>query len=400
MAAASKPPRGLGRVLNAAGTMTSLGASRIHPEAMAAAAAIAGEFVDMDRLQARASTAIARATGAQAGCMTACTAAGVTVCVAGCMTGDSVAKVEQLPDATGMPDQVVIQRGHMINYGAPIEQAIRLAGARLTVIGNATEVQAYHLEQALRAAPRLAAAVYVVSHHCVQEGMLPLREFAAICHKHKVPVIADMAAEYDLGAARLPGVAAAVYSSHKFLGGPTGGIIAGKRKLVQAAYLQNRGIGRTMKIGKESICGALAALELWLKRDHAKDQRAWDRILRRWRRGLGVLPGVEASILPDWTGNPTPRLQLLIDPKQAGLHAWELEQRLLAKEPRVFVRTQFIEQQRLVLEPCQLAPGEDEEVFARVKSALAAARRNKDGRRMSWAQYKRRQGADKGTWRP
>ena len=382
---------GLRRVINAAGTMTSLGASRIHAEAMDAAAAIAGHFVDMDALQAHAGKAIARATGAQDGFMTACSAAGVTLGVAGCMTGADLARIERLPDAAGMQRHVALQRGHMINYGAPIEQAIRLAGAEVVPIGNATEVQGYHLEEALAARP-LAAAVYVVSHHCVQEGMLPLDEFAAICRRARVPVIVDMAAEWDLGVARLPGVAAAVYSSHKFLGGPTGGIFAGTRKLVQAAYLQNRGIGRTMKIGKESICGALAALELWRRRDHAQDQRAWDAILSLWLQEFGRMPGLAPSILPDWTGNPTPRLQLLVAPEKTGLHAWEIEQRLLAAEPRVYLRTQFIEQQRLVLEPCQLLPGEEREVVARFKAVLAAARRKKGGRRMSWAAYKRRQG--------
>lgn len=379
---------GLGRVINAAGTMTSLGASRIHAEAMAAAADIAGHFIDMDALQRRAGLAIARATGAQDGFMTACSAAGVTLGVAGCMTGTSMARIERLPDAAGMKRHVALQRGHMINYGAPIEQAVRLAGAEVVPIGSATEVQAYHLEEALAARP-LAAALYVVSHHCVQEGMLPLDEFAAICRRGRVPVIVDMAAEWDLGVARLPGVAAAVYSSHKFMGGPTGGIFAGRRKLVQAAYLQNRGIGRTMKIGKESICGALAALERWRRRDHAKDQRAWDAVLRLWLEEFGKMPGLEPSILPDWTGNPTPRLQLLVDAARAGLHAWEIELRLLAKEPRVYLRTQFIEQRRLVLEPCQLLPGEEKEVVARFKEVLA----KKDGRRLGWAAYKRRQGA-------
>lgn len=53
-----------------------------------------------------------------------------------------------------------------------------------------------------------------------------------------------------------------LYSSHKFLGGPTGGIVAGRKDLVRAAYMQNNGIGRGMKVGKESIVGAIAALKL------------------------------------------------------------------------------------------------------------------------------------------
>ena len=48
----------------------------------------------------------------------------------------------------------------------------------------------------------------------------------------------------------------AIYSAHKFLGGPTAGIVAGGKPLVRAAFLQNMGIGRGMKVGKEGIVGA------------------------------------------------------------------------------------------------------------------------------------------------
>ena len=62
---------GLSRIVNASGTMTSIGASRVVPEAIAAGAEIQGHFVRIDELQAKASAVIARLTGAEAGCITA-----------------------------------------------------------------------------------------------------------------------------------------------------------------------------------------------------------------------------------------------------------------------------------------------------------------------------------------
>jgi D-glucosaminate-6-phosphate ammonia-lyase len=59
-----------------------------------------------------------------------------------------------------------------------------------------------------------------------------------------------------------------IYSAHKFLGGPTAGIVAGRKDLVRATFLQNIGIGRGMKVGKEGIVGTIAALAAWHKRDH------------------------------------------------------------------------------------------------------------------------------------
>ena len=116
-------------VINASGTMTSLGASRVAPETRALVDRILGSFVSMDELQARAGGIIARLTGAEAGCVTACSAAAMTQAVAACMTGADLARIEALP-ATDGEMRVILPMGHMVNYGAPVDQAIRLAGAR------------------------------------------------------------------------------------------------------------------------------------------------------------------------------------------------------------------------------------------------------------------------------
>ena len=114
----------------------------------------------------------------------------------------------------------------------------------------------------------------MISHHTVQYGLMPLDEFVSVCHARGVPVIVDAASEYDLTGFLATGADIALYSTHKFLGGPTGGIVAGKPDLVRAAFLQNVGIGRGFKVGKESIAGTIAALEAWETRDHAASARA------------------------------------------------------------------------------------------------------------------------------
>jgi D-glucosaminate-6-phosphate ammonia-lyase len=74
---------GLRPIINVSGTMTALGASIIVPEAIAAMAAIAPEFVEIDQLQRAASRVIARLTGGEAGFVTASCASGIAVAVAG-----------------------------------------------------------------------------------------------------------------------------------------------------------------------------------------------------------------------------------------------------------------------------------------------------------------------------
>jgi D-glucosaminate-6-phosphate ammonia-lyase len=239
---------GLRPIVNAAGTMTYLGASIVVPEAVEAVTEILSQFVEIDDLQRKANTVIARLCATEAGFVTASCAAAITLSVAGAMTGDDLAAIERLPDARGLKDEVAILAGHMVSYGAPIEQAIRLAGAKVLPVGQATSAHTYQLEGAIT--PRTAAVVYVVSHHVVQNGMIALAAFAALAHAKGVPVIVDAASEYDLRGVLGAGADLALYSSHKFLGGPTGGIVAGRKHLVRAAYLQNGGIGRGMKVGQ------------------------------------------------------------------------------------------------------------------------------------------------------
>jgi L-seryl-tRNA(Ser) seleniumtransferase len=363
---------GLRPIINVSGTMTALGASIVVPEARRAVAEILPEFVEINDLQRKASEAIARLTGAEAGFVTACASAGITLAVAGCMTGADLGRIEQLPDTTGMKDEVVIQLGHMVGYGAPVEQAIRLAGAKVVPAGQATEVRPYQLAHSVT--ERSAAALYVVSHHCVGYGQLPLDQFAAICHARGVPVIADLASEYDLRGFLAAGADLAVYSAHKFLGGPTAGIVAGSKALVRAAFLQNLGIGRGMKVGKEGIAGTIAALNAWERRDHLRVRATETDHLRLWLRRFDGLPGVSASIEPDPTQNPLDRLKFALDPKAARITAWELADALSAGEPPVIVRDHEVEHGFFYLDPCNLHPGEAEIVVDRVVKELERAR--------------------------
>ena len=153
-----RPQLGLRRIINVSGTMTSLGASIVVPEAVQMAEGILSEFVEINELHRRACATIAQATGAEAGCITASCSAGITIAVAGCMTGADLARIEQLPDAAGMKDEVLIQAGHMVYYGAPIEQALRLTGAKVVPVGQSTFARPYHLAGKIN--ERTAAAVY------------------------------------------------------------------------------------------------------------------------------------------------------------------------------------------------------------------------------------------------
>lgn len=367
---------GLRPIINVSGTMTALGASIIVPEAISAMAEMASQWVEMDDLQRAASTVVARLTGGEAGFITACCASGITMAIAGAMTGTNLLAIERLPDDTGdLKSEVVIQLGHIVNYGAPIDQSVRVAGAKVVPAGTVSVTQDYHVREAIN--DRTAAGLYVVAHHTVQYGMLSLEEFCEICHAKDVPVIVDAASEYDLRGFLARGADIVVYSGHKFLSGPTSGIVTGRKDLVRSAYLQNRGVARAMKVGKESIAGTMAALEAWEKRDHGGIRRREEAALSLWKDALQGLPGIVAQIIPDPTANPLDRLQIFVSP-ESRFTAAGLTSALAAGSPPIIVRNHEVERGHFFLDPCNLHPGEAEIVAERLRAILTAKDRPAD----------------------
>ncbi|WP_322015237.1 aminotransferase class V-fold PLP-dependent enzyme [Paraburkholderia sp. J12] len=363
-------------VINVSGTMTSLGASIVGPQVIETVAGVLPQFVEIDDLQRRASAAIAAACGSESGYVTASCSAAITLSIAATMTGDDPGLIERLPDTAGLANEVVVQTGHLVNYGAPIDQAIRLAGARVVPVGAATEAHGYQLASAIN--ERTTAALFVVSHHTVGYGLIHLEEFIAVAHGKGVPVIVDAASEYDLRHFIAAGADIVLYSAHKFLGGLTAGIVAGRKALVRAAYFQNGGIGRGMKVGKEGIAGAIAALEAWRTRDHAAVRERERGYLQLWRDTLNGLPGLTATLDADPTGNPLERLRVSVDPKLAHISAWDLVDALA--RPRgdarpVIARDHEAELNYFFLDPCNLHPGEEQIVADRFVEEIGHAQR-------------------------
>jgi L-seryl-tRNA(Ser) seleniumtransferase len=139
---------------------------------------------------------------------------------------------------------------------------------------------------------------------------------------------------------------------------------------VRAAYLQNGGIGRGMKVGKEGIAGTIAALQAWEQRDHAAVRAAETRALALWMQTLAARPGVTASLEPDPTNNPLDRLRLTLDPQEAHITAWDFADRLANGTTPVIVRDHEIEHGFFYMDPCNLHPGEAAVVAQRLAEEL------------------------------
>ncbi len=382
---------GVEPVINLTGTLTTLGGISARPEAIAAAAAILGKGVDIAEFQARASHIIAQATGAEAGFISACSSAGICMAIAGAMTGDRMGDILRLPDTAGMKNEVIIQTGHLVDYGHPIAQDIRLTGARAVVIGSVNSASQAQLAAAI--SPSTAAALFVVSHHCAPEGQIPFPDFVRVCHERGVPVIVDLAAEYDVTGYLKDGADITIHSAHKFLGGATAGIVAGNKSLVRAAFLQNYGIGRPMKVGKEGIAAAIVALQTFAAEDRAAVREALRRPLLYWKDVIKDIPGVRGDLDPDPTGNPFDRLRITVQP-ESGFTAADLVHALETGKPSIRVRTHQIEHGSFVMDPRSLGADEQEVVAERLRAAIEDARRTGNDDRRGAAQARKMERAN------
>ncbi|MFI6827825.1 aminotransferase class V-fold PLP-dependent enzyme [Kribbella sp. NPDC050241] len=341
-------------VINAKGTYTPLGVSRSSDGVAAAVAQALPEFFVMDELGDRASEAIAQFTGAQAGAVVHCTAAGITLSVAATMTGGDPRRIAALPDTTDLHHRVVLPACHVVNYGHTNLQGIRLAGAHVDLAGDETRCAIGDLEEELDGPD--VACLFLVSSRLTEGEPIDLVAAVRAAHRRGVPAIIDGAAQFPRIADLLStGADLVLVSGQKYLGSPTAGLVAGTWSLVQAVRAQERGIGRGMKPTKEAVIGVLAALEEW----QAFDRMKWeaDELAKvvAFADAAGKIPGVVAEVVPDPTGLQVSRALLKVpDAKRL---ATELE----AGSPSIYVMTDRVDTNELMLE---LVPLDDTEIAA------------------------------------
>ena len=329
---------GLRRVINAYDKATSLGSARVPAEIAEVVAEALANTYELSAMQEAAGRAIARATGAEWGCVTGCAAAGITLGAAACMTGNDEARIAQLPDTTGMDNRVLIQKGHCISFGVPLPQMIRLSGAQVVEVGLANACKPWHLEHEL-SKDGVAAIAAVESYHVANYQGLGIPELARIAKDAGKPLLLDAATqELRLKEIIAAGPDLVFCSAHKYLRSTTAGIVAGRRDLVEAVRMQEKGIGRPMKAGKEGILAVAAAFEAQSRQDQKEWTRLENRKIERIVERLGDIPGVEAALSPDPNGCPFLRARLRIDPARTGHTAVSLRLALQEQDPAIYVR--------------------------------------------------------------
>jgi len=385
---------GVRPLINGRSFSTKAGGAALPREVLEAMRQAGESCVRMDELQDAASRVIARATGAEAGIVTSGAAAALTLGAAACLARLDVDRMNQLPDARGMPDEFVVQRAHRNDY----DHAVRAAGARFIEAGFVYYTFAYEIEAAI--APRTAALYYQAG---VSQGAIPLPQFAAIAHRHNLPVLVDAAAEMpppgNLKVFIEDGADLVAFSGGKHLQGPQAtGILCGRRDLILSAALQHQdmdvfpetwplrsliaagtiagpphhGIGRGFKVGKEEIAGLLTALELYATRDFLAERERWTVDMQCIAGAARDLPGVSATVVyPQTNGRDVPSAVITVDPTACGIDAHGVINRLQEGDPPICVFEKFASEGQIVVFPEALRPSEAAIISRRLREILS-----------------------------
>jgi D-glucosaminate-6-phosphate ammonia-lyase len=327
---------------------------------MEAVAEAAANYVEIEKLIDRVGELISTHTGGADSCVTSCASAGIAIAVAAVVSRGDPGVIERLPDSTGLANEVILLKGHNVNFGAPITSMIRLGGGVPVEAGQANESAAFCIHSAIT--PRTVAIFYVKSHHAVQKGMVPLVEMISIAHEHGLPLILDAAAEEDLKKYVALGADLVIYSGAKAIEAPTSGFITGRKDLIAACKAQYRGMARAMKIGKECMVGLVQALDRYAVRKH--DGRADIPALEAAIARINAMPGFSAELEQDEAGRAIFRIRVRPQPERLGCDAAAIEAKLRGGSPAIYTRKYFLSAGVFSIDPRPLV-GDDLEVILR-----------------------------------
>ena len=360
---------GLSHIVNAAGSFTPLSVSRSSAGVGQAAGEALTQFFVIDQLQDVLSAAVSRFTSADAAVAVHCVAAGITLSIAAVMAGSDPVRIAALPNTNGMRNRVVIPAGHAVNYGHPIEQDIRLAGATPILAGSAERCSSHDIATAL--ADPDTACLLLVSSRLVRGQVIDLQQTVAEAHRRGVPAIIDGAAQdMRIGDLLATGADLVLVSAHKYLASPTAGLVLGRRDLVDAVRAQQKGIGRAMKPSKEALIGVLAAIEERQRLDLAEWREVENRKVSTFVARAGKIKGIAARSEADPAGMPFSRACLGIDRERARLDANAVVNALKSGSPSIWVMEHRLADAELVLELVQVSESELEIILLRLSDLL------------------------------
>src|SRR5471030_351090 len=362
----------LKQVINASGRMTALGVSTPRAEVAEVVNTGLNHYFEMKDLVNKTGAYIAKLLGVENAVVVSCASAGIAQSVAAVIVKDNAWLLENLHAAPlEVPHEIVLPKGHNVNFGAPVGTMVALGGGKLVEAGYANECSPEQLAAVIT--PHTAAVMYIKSHHCVQKSMLSVEQAAAVAHQHQLPLIVDAAAEEDLTIYYRQGADLVIYSGAKALEGPTSGLVIGKSQPVAWVKRQGNGIGRAMKIGKEGILGLTQAIESYLVREK-ESGRALVEKMTQFIEQLNGLSGITAREVWDSAGRDIARTEIHFDEPRFGMTTAAIVAALKQGDPAIYFRGYKANEGIIEVDVRSVSAAQLNTLFLRIKALATGPR--------------------------
>ena len=358
---------GLRTFINAAGTYTSMTGSLMPKEVIEAISYGASEYVNLDELQDKVGERIAELLNCEYATVSSGAFGAMSIGMAGIMCGMDSQKVKQLPNTDGLKNEVILQESHTIGYA----QALTNVGAKLVKVKTANQLE--------KSITKKTAMLWFLNAN-TDQGEIKWEEFIALGKKHNIPTFIDCAADVppveNLFRFTKMGFDLVAFSGGKGLRGPqSSGLLLGKRKYIEAARLHTppRGetIGRGMKVNKEEVLGMLAALEIYLNKDHKKEWKMWESQIQLISDAATSVDGVKSEIHVPKYANHVPSLRIKWNQKLVKITTNEMRKQLREGHPSI----QTVGNDSILgITTWMMVPGQERIVAKRIKEILINAK--------------------------
>ncbi|MGL4676369.1 MAG: hypothetical protein ACRCWI_01715 [Brevinema sp.] len=351
---------GISTFINAAGTYTAIGGSRMSKKTLADMATAAQSFVHIRELQQAVNKRLATITNNEAAAVCNGAAAGLYLCCVACMSLLYNKSYNYLSKKQIEESEFIVFRAHR----NPYDWGLRLLGVSVKELGFPNIIQAATAEELEASLSEKTAGIfyaYSASKGWIADGELGLEETINIAKKYCIPVIVDAAAQLPKKEnlwyiTKELGATVALFSGGKELRGPqSSGLIVGSEEFLKV-FVQhnfpNYGPGRMLKTGREEIVGLLSAVEQYIKED-TNERIQWCEHQIQKLVDFGNTSSLYTIVrsFPNEAGQPIPRAKITLS--QGGVV--QVVEHLL--EQSIFTA---LERGKLFINPTCLDEGETE----------------------------------------
>ncbi len=289
--------------------------------------------------------------------------------------------------------EVIVSRGELVEIGGSfrIPDVMLSSGAILKEVGTTNKTHVYDYEKAINENTALLLKVHQSNFKMTGfTKSLTIEEMVFIGKKFNLPVMFDLGSgciidlksygiqiEPSVREIIKAGVDVVTFSGDKLLGGPQGGVIAGKNALIE--NISKNPIMRALRVDKMTLAAFEATIKLYLDEDKAKKEIPTLRMLLESKvnikkraqkitaklKKLSINEYADISIINDYSqsgGGALPEIEfetfaISIKPYNMSLNL--LEKRLRSNTPPIISR---IKEDRLILDMRTVQDNEIEEL--------------------------------------